>query len=67
MKIKYVSKDELLKIYPKQHVELDDCIELLRIIACNPIDKKLLKQELYERYSDYTIALARKIIRERNK
>lgn len=45
--------------------ELDDCIEQLRIISMNPIDKKLLKQELYENFSDYTIKLARKIIRER--
>lgn len=42
---------------------VDQCIEDLRIIACNPIDKKLLKLELYDKYSDYTIKLARKIMR----
>ncbi len=45
--------------------ETKDCIEALRIIACNPIDKKLLKQELLKKYSYYTIKLAKKIIKER--
>ena len=44
--------------------ELDDCIEWIRIIQSNPIDKKLLKQEMYQKFSDYTVKLARKLIRE---
>lgn len=44
--------------------DLKDCIEALRIIDCNPIDKKLLKQELKERFDDDIIKLARKIRRK---
>lgn len=46
---------------------VDECIEDLRIISLDPFDKKLLKEELYNNYSDYTIKLARKLIRENNK
>ena len=44
--------------------DLEDCIEDLRIISLNPMDKKLLKQELLDKYSDYTIKLAKKINKE---
>lgn len=61
IRINVMTANETLRA---DHVELDDCIELLRIIDMNPIDKKLLKQEMYKRFSDYTIKLARKIRRE---
>jgi hypothetical protein len=58
--------NKLEELRGRGYSELDDCIYYLRLINMNPFDKKLLKQEMYERFSDYTIALARKIIREEN-
>ena len=44
--------------------ELKNCIDCVNIINGNPIDKRLLKQELKVKYNESTIRLAKLILRD---
>lgn len=44
--------------------DLQKCIEQLRIIQGNPIDKKLLKQELKRDFNEALIRKAKKILKD---
>lgn len=63
-------KDELLKAYKEtmaRNERVKECMETLFIISQDPIDKKLLKQELKDEYTDDEIKQAKRLLKEKLK